>query len=195
MVDPADASTIAQVFSMLACLSVSDALLQQVKSSIPPPSAEPKTVGPEKQLQVLAGNISLLQQQLAKLTKTRVRLVAELDACHTQTASKNSELESLQAQYREVRDSGKFTPTKVTPAPSIVAVLVNDDDVHSVDAAMFDGNAGPGSCGGEGQADAQDEPVPMEEGLPPARRVPGGSGTKRCVNAGGGFYRAVALHG
>ena len=79
---------------------------------------------------------------------------------------------------------GSSSPRR-TPAPSIVAASVNDDDdVHSVDAAIFVGNAGPASCGGEEQANAQDESVPMEEGPLPARPVRGESGERRCGDAG-----------
>ena len=47
-----------RVLSLLAGLGVSDVLLQQVKSSIPPPAADKqKSAGPEKQLQIIAGKI------------------------------------------------------------------------------------------------------------------------------------------
>ena len=73
-VDLADSATIAEVITLLSSLGVSDALLQQVKSSIPPPSVnKPKSIGPEKQLQILAVKINALEQQLANLTKTRTR--------------------------------------------------------------------------------------------------------------------------
>ena len=143
MVDLADVSTIAPVSNMLAGLGVLDALLQQVKCCIPPPSVNrPRTVGPEKQLQILAGKINVLEQQLAKLGKTRDKLAAELDVCHVQTADKNSQLESLRAQYREVRDNGKFTPTRASPAASVVAVSVDGDDDPSRGAAFDVGASG-----------------------------------------------------
>ena len=50
MVDLSDAAMIAKVLSLLASLGVSDVLLLQVKSSIPPPAAnKQKSAGPEKQ--------------------------------------------------------------------------------------------------------------------------------------------------
>ena len=65
-----DASTIAQVFSMLSGLGVSHAMVQQIKSSIPPPStSKSKTVGREKRLQIIAGKINMQTQQVAKLDK------------------------------------------------------------------------------------------------------------------------------
>ena len=46
LADLSDAATIAKVLNLLACLGVSDVLLQQVKSSIPPPAAgKQKTAG------------------------------------------------------------------------------------------------------------------------------------------------------
>ena len=67
----------------------------------------------------------MLEQQLAKLEKT-ARLVAEMDVCHSQFADKNSQREELRAKYRELRDTGRFTPT---PA-HLAAVSVSGDDVQ-----------------------------------------------------------------
>ena len=76
-------------------------LLQQVKSSIPPPAAgKQKNAGPEKQLQIITGKITVLEQQVVKLEKLKDRLVRELDECHASRADKESQLEMLRAQYR-----------------------------------------------------------------------------------------------
>ena len=126
-----DSTAISQVMQLLASLGVSDQLLQQVKSSIPPPATnKAKTIGPEKQLQIISGKLNVLKQQLAKLTKTRNRLTQELDECHKQYREKTEQVADLEAEYRTVRDNGKFTPTQVTPAPSVAtAVSVVEDDV------------------------------------------------------------------
>ena len=80
MVDLSDAATIGKVLSLLDSLGVSDVLMQQVKSSIPPPAAKKqKSAGPEKQLQIIAGKIAVLEQQVGKLQKTKERWVRELD--------------------------------------------------------------------------------------------------------------------
>ena len=199
-----DAATIAKVLSLLAGLGVSDVLLQQVKSSIPPPAAnKQKSPGPEKQLQIITGKISVLEQQVGKLQKTKERLVRELDECHVSQADKESQLEMLRAQYCEVRDTGKFTPTRTSPAPSVRAVSVDGDESPSRDVNMGDvsvgaavgssvgpgeghaaGNANPGAgdAQGLGQVDAQDR----LDGAPSSSRpVQVDSGKRRCVEAPG----------
>ena len=55
-------------------------------------------------------------------------MVSELDVYHSQFADKNSQLEELRAQYRELCDSGRFAPTRTSPAHS-AAVSVSGDDV------------------------------------------------------------------
>ena len=133
--DLSDAATNAKVLSLLAGLGVSDVLLQQVKSSIPPPAAnKQKSAGPEKQLQIIAGNFSVLEP--------KERLVRELDECHVSRADKESQLEMLRAQYREVRDTGKFTPTRTSPAPSVRAVSVDGDESPSRDVNVGNGSVG-----------------------------------------------------
>ena len=53
--DLGDSATIAQVIALLTNLGLSGALLQQVKSSIPPPSANiSKSIGPEKQVEAVS---------------------------------------------------------------------------------------------------------------------------------------------
>ena len=133
-----DSTAIAQVIQLLASLGVSDQLLQQVKSSIPPPATnKPKTIGPEKQLQIISGKLNVLNQQVNKLTKTRNRLTQEMDECHKQYREKTAQIAELEAEYRAVRDNGKFTPTQATPAPSVAtAVSVGGDDIG--DTAMSD---------------------------------------------------------
>ena len=117
VVDLTDATTITNVLQLLAGLGVSETLLQQIKSSIPPPATrKQKNAGPEKQLQIITGKITVLEQQVVKLEKQKDRLVRELDECHASRADKESQLELLRAQYREVRDTGKFTPTRVSGA-------------------------------------------------------------------------------
>ena len=105
---------------------------------------------------------------------------------HANCDCNNAESESLQAQYREVRDSGKFTPTKVTPAPSIAVSVNDDEDVRSVDAAMFDPNRGSGSgdVPGAGFWMPKRWTVAVEESAPLSRPVPAEAGNRRCVDAG-----------
>ena len=193
MADLPDAATIAKVLSLLASLGVSDALLQQVKSSIPPP----------KQLQIIAGKIAVLEQQVGKLQKTKERLIRGLGECHVSRADKESQLEMLRAQYREVRDTGKFTPTRTSPAPSVRALSVDGDESLSRDGNMGDvnvgagvgssvgpgeghaaGNANPGAgdAQGLGQVDAQER----LDGVPSSSRpVQVDFGKRRCVEAPG----------
>ena len=136
---------------MLAGLGVSEALLQKIKSSIPPPATgKQKNAGLEKQLQIITGKITVLEQQVVKLEKQKDRLVRELDECHASRADKESQLELLRAQYREVRDTGKFTPTRVSPAPSVRAASVAGDEVPSRDVNMEDVGAAVGSSAGAG---------------------------------------------
>ena len=107
----------------------------------------------------------------------------------------------LRAQYREVRDTGKFTPTRTSPAPSVRAVSVDGDESPSRDVNMGDANAGAGagssdgpgeghaagnanpSAGdaqGFGQVDAQEH----HDGVPSSSRpVQVDSGKRRCVEA------------
>ena len=179
---------------MLAGLGVSDVLLQQIKSSIPPPATgKEKNAGPEKQLQIITGKITVLEQQVVKLEKQKDRLVRELDECHASRADKESQLEMLRAQYREVRDTGKFTPTRMSPAS------VAGDESPSRDVNMGDvgGAVGPsvgpgngqaagssdlGESRGIGQSDAHDRP----EGAPSSSwPVHVDSGKRRCVEAPG----------
>ena len=200
MVDLTDAATIANVLHLLTGLGVSDVLLQQIKSSIPPPATgKQKNAGPEKQLQITTGKITVLEQQVVKLEKQKDRLVRELDECHASRANKESQLELLRAQYREVRDTGKFTPTRVSPEPSVRAASVAGDDAPSRDVNMGDVGAavGPSAGSGNGQAagsselresrgigqsDAHDRP----EGAPSSSRlVQVDSGKRRCVEAPG----------
>ena len=151
VVDLTDATTITNVLQLLAGLGVSETLLQQIKSSIPPPATgKQKNAGPEKQLQIITGKITVLEQQVAKLEKQKDRLVRELDECHASRADKESQLEVLRAQYREVRDTGKFTPTRVSPAPSVRATSVAGDEVPSRDVNMEDVGAAVGSSDGAG---------------------------------------------
>ena len=171
-------------------------LLQQIKSSIPPPATgKQKNAGPEKQLQIITGKITVLEQQVVKLEKQKDRLVRELDECHASRADKESQLELLRAQYREVRDTGKFTPTRVSPAPSVRAASVAGDEAPSREVNMGDVGAavGPSAGSGNGQAagsselresrgigqsDAHDRP----EGAPSSSRpVQVDSGKRRCV--------------
>ena len=196
VVDLTDATTITNVLQLLAGLGVSETLLQQIKSSIPPPATgKQKNAGPEKQLQIVTGKITVLEQQVVKLEKQKDRLVRELDECHASRADKESQLELLRAQYREVRDTGKFTPTRVSPAPSVRAASVAGDEVPSRDVNMEDVGAAVGSsdgAGGEqasgsselresrgtGQADAHVHPG----GAPASSRpVQVDSGKRRCV--------------
>ena len=196
VVDLTDATTITNVLQLLAGLGVSETLLQQIKSSIPPPATgKQKNAGPEKQLQIITGKITVLEQQMVKLEKQKDRLVRELDECHASRADKESQLELLRAQYQEVRDTGKFTPTRVSPAPSVRAASVAGDEVPSRDVNMEDVGAAVGSsdvAGGEqasgsselresrgtGQADAHVHP----EGAPASSRpVQVDSGKRRCV--------------
>ena len=85
---------------------------------------------------------------------------------------KSTQLESPRAHYRE-RDNGRFTPTRVTPPPSVVAVSVDGDDDPNRDEAMFDVGVGVGSgdalCAG--QVDGQGERRLVEESGPPPRTV------------------------
>ena len=151
VVDLTDAATITNVLQLLAGLGVSDALLQQTKSSIPPPATgKQKNAGPEKQLQIITGKITVLEQQVVKLEEQKDRLVRELDECHASRADKESQLELLRAQYREVRDTGKFMPTRVSPAPSVRAASVAGDEVPSRDVNMEDVGAAVGSSAGAG---------------------------------------------
>ena len=185
-VDLADLATIAQVITLLSSLGVSDALLQQVRRSISPPSInKSKSIGPEKQLQILAGKINVLEQQLAKLV--------ELDVCHSQFAGKSSQMEDLRAQYRELRDTGRFTPTPTSLVPS-VAVSVNSEHEQN-DTIGANSGLGTADAGAEGtnaeQPNAPNVPVPMDEALLrpvlcQAKLARGG----RCVEAHVGLLRS-----
>ena len=178
-------ATVAEVIALLSNLGVSHALLQQVKSSIAPPSvSKSKSIGPEKQLQILAGKVNVLEQQLAKLEQTRTRLVSELDVCHSQFADKNSQLEELRVQYRELRDTGRFTPTRTSPAHS-AAVSVSGDDVQR-DVTFANAGLGSGEGGTESlnaERNAHNASVPMGECPPPARAAPGRASKRGCVEA------------
>ena len=200
VVELTDATTITNVLHLLAGLGVSETLLQQIKSSIPPPATgKQKNAGPEKQLQVITGKITVLEQQVAKLEKQKDRLVRELDECHASRADKESQLEVLRAQYREVRDTGKFTPTRVSPAPSVRATSVAGDEVPSRDVNMEDVGAAVGSSDGAGgepasenselrgsRGSGQAEAHVHSEGVPASSRpVHVDSGKRRCVESPG----------
>ena len=96
----------------------------------------------------------MLEQQVVKLEKLKDRLVRELDECHASRADKESQLEMLRAQYREVRDTGKFTPTRTSPAPSVRAASVAGDESPSSDVNMGDVGAAVGSSVGPGEGHA-----------------------------------------
>ena len=198
VVDLSDAPTIANVLHLLAGLGVLDVLLQQIKSSIPPPATgKQKNAGPEKQLQIITGKITVLEQQVVKLEKQKDRSVRELDECHASRADKESQLELLRAQYREVRDTGKFTPTRMSPALSVRAVAGDESPSRDVNMGDVGAAVGPsvgpgngqaagssdlGESRGIGQSDAHDRP----EGAPSSsRRVHVDSGKRRCVEAPG----------
>ena len=74
-------------------------------------------------------------------------------------------MEDLRAQYRELRYTGKFTPTRTSPVPS-VAVSVNGDDEQN--DTMFGARLGFADAGAVGpgmeQPNAPTVPVPMDEG-------------------------------
>ena len=141
----------------------------------------------------------MLEQQVVKLEKQKDRLVRELDECHASRADKESQLELLRAQYREVRDTGKFTPTRMSPAPSVRAASLAGDESPSRDVNMGDvgaavgpsvgpdngqaaGSSDLGESRGIGQSDAHDRP----EGAPSSSRpVHVDSGKRRCVEAPG----------
>ena len=192
VVDLTDATTITNVLHLLAGLGVSETLLQQIKSSIPPPATgKQKNAGPEKQLQIITGKITVLEQQVVKLEKQKDRLVRELDECHASRADKESQLEVLRAQYREVRDTGKFTPTRVSPAPSVRATSVAGDEVPSRDVNMEDVGAAVGSsdgAGGEpasGNSELRGSRGSGQAEAPSSRPVHVDSGKRRCVESPG----------
>ena len=199
-VDLTDATTITNVLHLLAGLGVSETLLQQIKSSIPPPATgKQKNAGPEKQLQIITGKITVLEQQVVKLEKQKDRLVRELDECHASRADKEAQLEVLRAQYREVRDTGKFTPTRVSPAPSVRATSVAGDEVPSRDVNMEDVGAAVGSSDGAGgepasgnselrgsRGSGQAETHVHPDGAPASSRpIHVDSGKRRCVESPG----------
>ena len=77
-------------------------------------------------------------------------MVRELDECHANRADKESQLEMLRAQYREVRDTGKYTPTRTSPAPSVRAASVDGDESPSRDVNMGDVSVGAAVCSSDG---------------------------------------------
>ena len=127
-VDLGNAQAISQIIQALATMGLPDVLLQQVRSSIPPaPVAKTKEPSIEQRLARLGGRIKILEQQSAKLEKNKARLQEEFLETEKKHAEKMVELEDAKTEYRNLRDTGRFTPTKfVSPAAS----LNGDGDDH-----------------------------------------------------------------
>ena len=104
-------------------------------------------------------------------------MISDMDVSHSQ-------LEELRSQYRELRETGRFTPTRTSPAHS-AAVSVSGDDVQR-DATGANAGLGLGEGGAESlnaEQNAHNASVPTDECPPPARSAPGGAGKRRCVEA------------
>ena len=94
------------------------------------------------------------------------------------------QLEELRARYRELRDTGRFTPTRTSPAHS-AAVSVSGDDVQR-DVTGKNSGLGSGEGGAESlnaEQHVHNASVPMDECPPPAPAAPGGAPKRRCVEA------------
>ena len=136
-VDLGNAHAISQIMQALASMGLPDLLLQQIRSSIPPaPLTKTKDLSNEQRLARLGSKIKILEQQSAKLDKNLNRLRDELQETETKLAEKTVELEDAKTEYRNLRNTGKFTPTKfVSPAASLNGdgedIIIPDDTAET----------------------------------------------------------------
>ena len=131
-VDLGNAEAISQIMKALASMGLPDLLLQQTRSSIPPaPVTKTKDLSNEQRLANLGSKISILEQQSAKLNKNLKRLEEDFLETRKKFDEKTVELENAETEYRNLRDTGKFTPTKfVSPAASLNG---DDEDINIPD--------------------------------------------------------------
>ena len=183
-VDLGNAEAIARIMTALESMGLLDMLLQQVRSSIPPaPAVKTKDVPNEKRLANLGSKINILEQQSAKLSKQMRRLEEEFLATRAKLDEKTVELENAKTEYRFLRDTGKFTPTKfVSPAASLNG---DDDDINAPgDTAETMEGVGSGEAGGSndpilGGVEAGD--MDVSGSAPIQTRATGGLGKRRCL--------------
>ena len=183
-VDLGNAQAISQIIQALATMGLPDVLLQQVRSSIPPaPVTKTKEPSIEQRLARLGGRIKILEQQSAKLEKNKARLQEEFLETEKKHAEKVVELEDAKTEYRNLRDTGRFTPTKfVSPAAS----LNGDGDDHIAPDDLPEDTVGgdPGlDCDSNGliSEGAGSGDMDVSGSVPIQTKGIGGLGKRRCL--------------
>ena len=183
-VDLGNAHAISQIMQALATMGLPDLLLQQIRSSIPPaPVTKAKDLSNEQRLARLGSKIKILEQQSAKLDKNKNRLQEELQETEKKLVEKCVELEDAKTEYRNLRDTGKFTPTQfVSPAASMNGD--GEDNIIPDDSAEATVGVDPGfDCGsndliseGAGTGD-----MDVSGSAPIQTKGTGGLGKRRCL--------------
>ena len=178
-VDLGNAEAISQIMQALASMG-----LPEIRSSIPPaPVTKTKDLSNEQRLAKLGSKISILEQQSAKLHKNLKRLEEEFLETRKKFDEKTVELENAKTEYRNLRDTGKFTPTKfVSPAASLNG---DDEDINiPVDTAETTEGVDLGEAGGSNDlfSDGVEAGDMDDSGSAPIQtRSSGGLGTRRCL--------------
>ena len=183
-VDLGNAHAISQIMQALATMGLPDLLLQQIRSSIPPaPVAKTKDLSNEQRLARLGSKIKILEQQSAKLDKNKTRLQEEFLETEKKLAEKLVELEDAKTEYRNLRDTGKFTPTQcVSPAASLNGD--GDDNIIPDDLAEATVGSDPGlDCGSNDliSESAGTGDMDVSGSAPIQTKGTGGLGKRRCL--------------
>ena len=183
-VDLGNARAISQIMQALATMGLPDLLLQQIRSSIPPaPMTKTKDLSNEQRLARLGSKIKILEQQSAKLDKNKNRLQEELQETEKKLVEKSVELEDAKTEYRNLRDTGKFTPTQfVSPAASMNGDgednIIPDDTAEATVGVDPSFDCGSNDLISEG-AGAGD--MDVSGSAPIQTKGTGGLGKRRCL--------------
>ena len=168
----------------LASMGLPDLLLQQIRSSIPPaPVTKTKDLSNEQRLAKLGSKISILEQQSAKLNKNLNRLQEELLQTRKKFDEKTVELENAKTEYRNLRDTGKFTPTEfVSPAASLNGddedIIIPDDTAETTVGVDLGEDCGSNVLVSDGVGAGD---MDVSSSAPIQTRGTGGLGKTRCL--------------
>ena len=183
-VDLGNAEAISQIMQALASMGLPDLLLQQIRSSIPlAPVTKTKDLSNEQRLAKMGSKISILEQQSAKLNKNLKRLQEELLETRKKFEEKTVELENAKTEYRNLRDTGKFTPSKcVSPAASFSGddedINIPDDTAETMVGVDLGEACGSNDLFSDG-VEAGD--MDVSGSAPIQTRGTGGLGKRRCL--------------
>ena len=179
-----NARAISQIMQALASMGLPDLLLQQIRSSIPPaPVTKTKDLSNEQRLAKLGSKISILEQQSAKLDENLNRLRVEVQETEQKLGEKTAELENAKTGYRNLRDTGKFTPTKfVSPAASLNGgddnIIIPDDTAETTVGVDVGEDCGSNDLISDGVGAGD---MDVSGSAPIQTRGTGGIGKRRCL--------------